>query len=146
MMRRWLAILAYWMASLSCGSHDFHRVRRQDEASNFIWKKKLGQKTRPPRIEWVTGEDLVCQGGRGFFIDSKGTILCVSGCTWTTGVVYVAWPDGTKSIADTALAHELFHDFLFATQGDADPRHEHTGFSSDGLVYRINLEIRDMGM
>lgn len=136
------SLVALLVVSLTggCGPGlDFAERPGQAEATSVAWLE-YGATSRPPPVAWHTQADLDCgppqastsapnNGWSGPY-DPGDRTVCVAGLFWTErGYAEVALPDGYR-LSQTALAHELYHAALLASDpaGWGDPDHAGPGW------------------
>jgi hypothetical protein len=94
-------------------------IPHQAEALGIVWRT-YARAEAPPRVRWVSGAGLDCNGPSGASGFVMWGVGCVDGVAWY-GVIQVAsWPD--VPISRTAFAHELLHAALLHDSND-DPTH-----------------------
>lgn len=118
----------------------------QAEATEIVWRQQYAQTRRPPRVEWVTGDELTCEDGHRFMVPGQDwEPTCVWGAYWDArNLAQVA--DWGVPISDTAFAHELNHARLWLNFGIWDTSHADPSFAPGGEVERANRALKEAGL
>jgi len=123
-----------------------------DESVNFIFSvfEELTDESVNPDlvyVEWMLPGECYPPGGNGDPIPALGWEgTCYLGLTWNCKSIYVMTTEDETSLADTALAHELFHCWLLETENAGDRDHVHPLWKEmfgDGYV---TTKMREAGL
>lgn len=147
------AVALLHMAFFSaCGSPE---LPGQEEAVRIVWEDTYKATRSPPYITWVRQDELNCHPDangqfQGYLSPTKDKPdRCLGGLTWVQlSRCYVALPDGYP-YSRTALAHELYHQYLYYE--DRPTGHEDPGFGMDsghpwGIVDEAKAALAKAGL
>lgn len=152
-MKRLLGLLAwgllFWLTGCATMGSTNPVFDREGEALELIWKT-YGRTDSPPIVRWVTGSDLDCidpnSGKQGFTVfepDDSGEhpIRCREGYTMHFDWFLAAY-HGERSIADTAVCHEMKHVAL-VREGVYVGHHKRDDFYPD--IEKADARLRAAG-
>lgn len=118
----------------------------QELANSVVWRDGLERTDLAPVVLWVRGDALDCTfawGARGF------TLFAIHGCLrgYTPDAgdgwqVSVAIGDG-EAVADTAVAHEMYHASLLRDGHDQDKGHRGVAWQPGELVEQLEERLME---